>query len=248
MPPSRTHASPDAHGAGLVKHALNPLRYDGQTDDPHEAPGILKAFMPEKVRVLDVGCGTGVVTVIANQGKHNDVLAVEPDVNRAAIARSRGVNVVCGFMDQDFLDQTGLFDVIVFADVLEHLVVPDDMLRLAIGGLKPDGLILVSVPNVAHWSIRLKLLFGKFDYRETGICDATHLRWFTQRSVRDLLEQQKFEIIKMKESAGTTLAVYQSSFFKLAPEWLRRRFVHSMTRAFPRLFGCQFVIKARKFV
>ncbi len=51
--------------------------------------------------------------------------------------------------------QKGPFDVIVFSDVLEHLPSPDDMLKLAIRGLKPGGIILASVPNFAHWSMRL---------------------------------------------------------------------------------------------
>ncbi len=51
--------SPDAHGTGLVEGPLDPLRYNGQSDDPREVPGILRALMPERVRLLDVGCGTG---------------------------------------------------------------------------------------------------------------------------------------------------------------------------------------------
>ena len=59
----------------------------------------------------------------------------------------------------------GPFDIIMFADVLEHLPSPDDMLKLAMSGLKPGGIILASVPNVAHWSLRLELLFGRFTIR-----------------------------------------------------------------------------------
>lgn len=168
---------PDAHGAGLVVGRLDPLRYSGQSDDPTEVPGMLRALMPELVRVLDVGCGTGSVTAVANGGKGNDVLAIEPDADRSAVARERGIEVFCGFLDEEFIARKGPFDVIVFSDVLEHLPSPDAMLKLAISGLRPGGIILASVPNVAHWSVRLNLLFGRFNYTETGLCDATHLRW-----------------------------------------------------------------------
>jgi 2-polyprenyl-3-methyl-5-hydroxy-6-metoxy-1,4-benzoquinol methylase len=91
---------------------------------------------------------------------------------RSAIARDRGIEVLCGFLDEGFTARNGPFDVIVFSDALEHLPSPDDMLKLAIRGLKPGGIILASVPNVAHWSMRLDLLFGRFNYAESGLCDA----------------------------------------------------------------------------
>ena len=185
---------PDASGAGLVDGPLNPLRYDGHSDDPNEVAGIFRALMPENARVLDVGCGTGSVTVIANRDKGNTVLAIEPDADRSAVATARGIDVFCGVLDHEFMSTRGPFDIIMFADVLEHLPSPDDMLKLAMSGLKPGGIILASVPNVAHWSLRLELLFGRFDYTETGLCDATHLRWFTQRTIRNLFTNHGLEI------------------------------------------------------
>jgi 2-polyprenyl-3-methyl-5-hydroxy-6-metoxy-1,4-benzoquinol methylase len=238
--------SPDAHGTGLVEGRLDPLRYNGQSDDPREAPGILRALMPEGARVLDVGCGTGSVTVVANRGKANQVLAIEPDAHRSVVARDRGIEVVCGFLNEEFMAQRGPFDVIVFSDVLEHLPSPDDMLKLAISGLKPGGIILASVPNVAHWSMRLNLLFGRFNYTETGLCDATHLRWFTQSSLERLFTSQGLELVAARHSSGVFLSVYKSGFFKILPIRLKRKSIGMMTKLFPKLFACQFVIKARK--
>jgi 2-polyprenyl-3-methyl-5-hydroxy-6-metoxy-1,4-benzoquinol methylase len=238
--------SPDAHGTGLVEGRLDPLRYNGQSDDPREVPGILRALMPERVRVLDVGCGTGSVTLVANRGKGNQVLAIEPDAQRSAVARDRGIEVLCGFLDEEFLAQKGPFDVIVFSDVLEHLPSPDDMLKLAIRGLKPGGIILASVPNVAHWSMRLNLLLGRFNYAETGLCDATHLRWFTQSNLQRLFMRQGLELLALRQRSGVFLSVYQSRYFKILPIRLRRKFINGMAKIFPRLFACQFVVKARK--
>ena len=92
--------------------------------------------MPENARVLDVGCGTGSVTLIANRDKGNSVLAIEPDSDRCAVARSRGIEVFRGFLDHELISERGPFDVIMFADVLEHLPAPDKMLKLAVTGLE----------------------------------------------------------------------------------------------------------------
>src|SRR3954454_3701490 len=104
---------PDEHATGLLADALDPGRYDGHTDDPREVAGMLHALMPNNVRVLDVGCGTGSVTIIANRGKNNAVFGVEPDPHRAAIARSRGIETHCGVLTTDYLSKHGLFDVIM---------------------------------------------------------------------------------------------------------------------------------------
>jgi 2-polyprenyl-3-methyl-5-hydroxy-6-metoxy-1,4-benzoquinol methylase len=248
MTESYASSSPDAHGAGLVKRQLNPLRYDGHSDDPYEVAGILRSLMPENARVLDVGCGTGSVTIIANRGKGNSVLAVEPDTDRSAVAIARGIHVFQGLLDHKFMSERGPFDVVMFADVLEHLPSPDDMLKLAVSGLKPGGVVLASVPNVAHWSLRLKLLFGRFDYTETGLCDATHLRWFTQHTIQTLFNNHALEILSLEHSSGFFLPVYHSRFFKFVPGRMLRKTIHLMTRALPRLFACQFVIRARKLL
>ena len=188
----------------------------------------------------------GSVTVIANKEKGNSILAIEPDADRCAVALARGIKVFRGFLDDQLMSEWGPFDVIMFADVLEHLTSPDNMFKLAVRGLKSGGVILASVPNVAHWSLRLKLLFGRFDYTETGLCDATHLRWFTQRTIRALFNSHSLEILSLKHSSGFSLPVYRSRYFKFVPDRILKKAIHLMTRAFPRLFACQFVVKARK--
>src|SRR5258708_32964298 len=180
--------SPDRHAEGLLQYAVDPLRYDGQSDDPHEVAGTLRTFMPTGVNVLDVGCGTGSVSVIANRVKNNQVYGIEPDEARAAVASSRGIGVFCGLLTEEYLARHDKFDVILFADVLEHVANPSALLRLATKGLKQDGLVLISVPNVAHWSVRLDIMRGRFDYSEVGILDVTHLRWFTSKTIQDLVQ------------------------------------------------------------
>lgn len=243
---SHESVSPDLNGAGLVSGHLKPLRYDGLLDDPHETAGMLRSVMPCNARVLDVGCGTGWVTIIANRDKQNRVLAVEPDPDRAKLCQNRGIETICGILTTEILATRGPFDVVVFADVLEHLTSPDAVLQLAVSGLEPGGLVLASIPNVAHWTLRLKLLMGNFDYRETGLCDATHLRWFTQRSTETLFRSHGLEILNIQGTTGLWLPIYASRLLRPIPRPMLDGFVRTMTRRFPRLFGCQFIVVARK--
>ena len=238
--------SPDGHAAGFIHESLEAFRYDGQTGDVHEVAGMLHTLMPSGVRVLDVGCGTGSVTLIANGMKNNDVLGIEPDEQRAERSRSRGIDTVCGELDETFSARHGLFDVIVFADVLEHLPSPAEVLTRAMRVLRPGGLVLISVPNVAHWSVRLNLLRGRFDYTETGILDATHLRWFTAKTIHSLCTDVGLDVRSIQQTAGTELSEYwQTLPWRVIPGRLRRRLIHLLTRLFPLLFGCQHVVLAQ---
>jgi methionine biosynthesis protein MetW len=232
---------PDDHAQGFAVD-LDPLRYDGHSQDPLEVPGILHSMMPSGVRVLDVGCGTGSVTLIANQDRGNTVCGIEPDPQRAAVARSRGLIVHTGYLDEAFLCGNDLFDVAMAADVLEHTPAPAELLRLMVRVVKPSGLVLISVPNVAHWSVRLNLVMGRFDYEPVGIMDATHLRWFTAKTIRSLLEFNDLQIIEMRHTAGIDLPVYGRGILKYIRG--KRHAVRFLSRTVPLLFGVQHVIKA----
>lgn len=238
--------SPDSHADDLLNESVKPLRYDvHDLVDPLEATDILRTFLPNRVRVLDVGCGTGSLTAVVTNGKHSEVLGIEPDKLRAEVATSRGLDVFCGTLSKEYFDDRGLFDVIIFADVLEHVVDPAALLRLAAQGLKPDGIVLISVPNVAHWSMRLHILRGRFDYTATGIRDATHLRWFTLKSIQNLLRSQRFEVLAYKPATGTWMPEYKRIPWKWLPYRIRRSVIAALTWAIPTLFACQHVLKAK---
>jgi 2-polyprenyl-3-methyl-5-hydroxy-6-metoxy-1,4-benzoquinol methylase len=82
-----------------------------------------------------------------------------------------------------------MFNTIVCADVLEHLIFPEKVLHFLVRDfLKNDGQVIISLPNIAHFSTRLSLLLGKFEYRESGILDKTHLHLYTQKSARKMIE------------------------------------------------------------
>ncbi len=237
--------SPDRHADGLTEQRADPLRYDGHTDDPTEVAGLLRLLMPSGVRVLDVGCGTGSVAAIVHRDKHNQVVAIEPDADRAALARSRGLDVYQGYLDSAFLTNHDPFDAVMASDVLEHVASPADLLSSMVRAAKPGGLLLISVPNIAHWSVRLNLLIGRFDYEPSGIMDATHLRWFTARTVRALIESMGCELVTLSQTAGASLPVYKRGFLGRLPGRARAYAVRRLTRVMPHLFGVQHVLVAR---
>lgn len=237
--------NPDTHASGLTRETVDALRYDGQSDDPLEVAGKLHTMMPHGVRVLDVGCGTGSVTLITNRDRGNDVVAIEPDPERARIARSRGLTVHNGILDDAFMANHERFDVVMASDVLEHTPAPVEFLGGMIRAAKPGGLILLSVPNVAHWSVRLNLLMGRFNYEAVGIMDATHLRWFTEKSLKALLDHNRLTILDMSQTVGFTLPIYVHGPARRIPGTLRNSLIKAGTRTFPLLFGCQHVVKAR---
>jgi SAM-dependent methyltransferase len=90
------------------------------------------------------------------------------------------------------------FDVVLLGDVLEHLRAPDRLLRKLPQVLRPFGCLVVSLPNVAHASVRLALLSGDFTYSDEGLLDRTHLRFFTLRSIVALFREAGYEIRAMR--------------------------------------------------
>jgi 2-polyprenyl-3-methyl-5-hydroxy-6-metoxy-1,4-benzoquinol methylase len=143
------------------------------------------------LEVLDVGCGYA-TTSQQIQKLGNRVLGVESNDDAAHVARGRLSTVIEADL-QDFSAVPATvgarkFDVIIFADVLEHLAWPIGVLREYLNLLKDDGSVIVSLPNVGLWSVRFSLMFGRFRYDDSGVLDRTHLRFFTRRSAVEMLD------------------------------------------------------------
>ena len=138
-------------------------------------------------RVLDVGCASGgLLGLLRETAGHLAGLELSPTAARAAA--QIGDHVVCGALEDDGLPfEPASFDLVVLADVLEHLADPAAGLARASAWCRPGGAVLVSVPNVAHWHARLTLLRGRWPQEDSGTFDASHLRWFTRQSLRELL-------------------------------------------------------------
>jgi methionine biosynthesis protein MetW len=224
---------------------LEPLRYDGHVDEPQEVARMLAELVPVGSRVLDVGCGTGSVSRIIADTRDARIIGIEPNSFRAASARARGLEVHEQPFTPAILQLLEPFDVVVFADVLEHVADPGSFLQLAHPALLPGGRVIASVPNVAHWSVRIDLLRGRFNYQPVGIRDSTHLRWFTGETVRSLFESNGLRVISLQHTAGVTLPEYET---RRPWRWMSRDhrdpIIRALARRLPLLFGCQHIIHA----
>jgi 2-polyprenyl-3-methyl-5-hydroxy-6-metoxy-1,4-benzoquinol methylase len=150
--------------------------------------------------VLEVGCATGYFTK-AMVERGCKVVGIELDPAAAAIAEEWAERVVVGDIDRgdvwDQLDDES-FDVVLCGDVLEHLRDPLGALRSAVRKLKPEGVVVASLPNVAHGDVRLQLLRGTFRYRDRGLLDRTHIRFFTLDTIRELLRDAGLLVVDTK--------------------------------------------------
>ena len=151
--------------------------------------------------VLEVGCAEGRTgAVLKAEGRARWVAGIELMDVAANQARSVLDQVLSGNIENMVLPfAEGQFDVIILADVLEHLVDPWSTLHHLKFYLKTNGLFIVSLPNVRNWRVLMPLLFnGKWEYQDEGIMDRTHLRFFTRTGMIDLLRVCGFEIIRIE--------------------------------------------------
>jgi len=136
-------------------------------------------------------------------------------------------------------------NVIVLADVLEHLRSPATALKLVREALADDGRAFISVPNIANITVRLGLLFGIFEYRDRGILDHTHLRFYTLRTIRREIENAGFRIIAVRGSSVPIRLIIGR--FTPGPLLRFGESVLSMiTRVWRSLFAYQVVLVAEK--
>jgi methionine biosynthesis protein MetW len=170
-------------------------RYPVKTDRHSSHSQIVKQCGEgQGLRLLDVGCARGHLSAaLASQGWQ--VTGIEYDAADAAVAQEKGIDVIVGTAEDAMDAMNEKFDVIVFADVLEHFVHPEEVLSQARALLAPGGRVVISIPNVAHLSVRLQLLVGSFTYTDRGILDRTHLHFYTKKSLKKMITDAELDTI-----------------------------------------------------
>ena len=164
------------------------------------AASVFRLARDGRARVLDLGCGPGIVAGALATLADKDVTGVDLEDSHLEAAAERGVQrtISSDLTSAVWSDELAgeQFDVIVLADVLEHLVDPASLLERIRERqlLAPDGFLIVSIPNAGHIAFLALLATGDFPYRPAGLLDATHLRFFTLTSMRRMLEEQGFGI------------------------------------------------------
>ncbi len=199
--------------------------------------------LPPGLRLLDLGAAGGHLGR-AVRDRCAYLAGVEPDPALPASCRE-GYDVwrVADALSAGEWDAP--FDVVVCADVLEHLSRPEELLARIPAWLKPGGTLFVSIPNVANVTVRVALLFGQFPYTDRGILDRTHLRFYTRASARRLVEEAGLRI----RSVAATAMPYELAAPALGRPPLSgpvRAFAIGSARVWPTLFGYQFVLEAER--
>jgi glycosyltransferase involved in cell wall biosynthesis len=156
------------------------------------------------LRILDLGCSDGSLGGRLGDAGH-EVAGV--DIEERKDVRTRLADFFEADLDGGIPEAAGDgFDVVLAADVLEHVRSPELLLDEIRGRLRPGGTLIASVPNFGHWYPRLRVAAGRFDYDKRGILDHGHVRFFTQRSFGRLVERAGWRVIR-SESIGLPLDV-----------------------------------------
>jgi len=155
-------------------------------------------------RVLDLGCSDGSLAEIL-RGYGHTVTGV--DIEKIDGVGERVDQFVEADLDRGMPDEVGDgFDVVLAADVLEHVREPGDLMREIRHRLRPGGSLVTSIPNFAHWYPRARVGLGRFDYDRRGILDRGHVRFFTRRSFERLVDSVGFDV-RRREAVGLPLEV-----------------------------------------
>lgn len=200
-------------------------------------PEMLSFIPPDTHRLLEVGCAAGNFGRQLKERGVEEVWGVEVDETPANHARQVLDRVFTGDIAV-VLDElpAGYFDVVLFNDVLEHLVDPWTVLERVKRVLRPGGMVVSSIPNIRYYPyIRRLLLHKEWDYEEQGVLDRTHLRFFTTRSIKGMYHELGYEILRHE---GINPLPHPPLHYRLANVLLRRkiddmRFVQFVTWARP---------------
>ncbi len=201
---------------------------------------ILRAAKP--ALTLDVGAAQGMLGQLL-QGSGLTIDGVEPTAEWAELAKPFYRNFYPTTVEGAQLPD-GTYDAIVCADVLEHLPDPLTVLKQLRKAAKPGALFVISLPNIAHFSIRLMLLAGRFPKMERGILDKTHLQFLTKDTATDLLKSAGLRIEKVTATGVPLEQIWKGGesnpFFKLA-----RGCQNLAVDLWPRMAGFQWVFQAK---
>lgn len=179
-------------------------KFDPESLDTKNIDRLAVEQVPEGSRVLDIGCATGFMGEYLIKKKKCFVYGVEkrdPELQIANKKLTGAINIDVN--EEEFVDKifesfgNDKYDVIMMTSVIEHLVNQTKFLNKCRRLLKKNAIVVVSTPNVAHWTIRLSLLFGKFNYSEYGILDNTHLHLYTIDTFRKLFDGSGYSMRKL---------------------------------------------------
>ncbi|MGE5297470.1 MAG: class I SAM-dependent methyltransferase [Solirubrobacterales bacterium] len=192
-------------GDASTQHDKSRQYYEAERAD------MLKYIPQNARRTLEFGCGYGRFSALLKDTLHTESWAVEVD-EQAAREASRSLDRVIhadAFAAMDQLPENH-FDCVIFFDILEHLVDPYSLLRAVKSKLAPHGVVVASIPNIRYYSVfKDFVVHGNWEYRDQGVMDRTHLRFFTRKSIRAMFERLGFGILTMEGIHPTSSRTYR---------------------------------------
>jgi 2-polyprenyl-3-methyl-5-hydroxy-6-metoxy-1,4-benzoquinol methylase len=215
-------------------------------ESKHSSHHYFMSWTGKQQDVLDIGCGEGFFAqrLIEEGNRIVGVDILQEPRHKEVFAKYVQADLDQGLGEALPMLRDSRFDRVLLQDILEHVRNPARLLTDCHQLLTPEGLLLVSVPNVANITVRAALFFGRFEYAERGILDKTHLRFYTRKSMRRLFESAGYEIVAQK---ATVMPVELA--LGLAADNPLMRTVNAIlalwTRLLPRLLGYQLLYAAR---
>ena len=170
------------------------MKYDFELNEKelNDSLSIISSRVKPNSVVLEFGCANGRFTRFLHEKLNCTVYAIEIDAQASLDAEPYAEKIYVGDINTgewQFAFKGILFDYIIFADVLEHLISPEATLKAAKHMLKSNGSMLLSIPNAAHNALIISLLNDEFEYQPYGLLDDTHIRFFTKKSIDQLIEK-----------------------------------------------------------
>jgi methionine biosynthesis protein MetW len=211
-------------------------KYDTLSTSPFSDHSMIIQLVPPGSRVLDVGCATGYLAPgLHDKGCH--VTGIDYDAEALEKAKERcdeTYRVDLESQEPWSLPQ-GSFDVLILSNVLEHLRSPSQTIERLKGFLRQEGTLIAIVPNIAKWNMRIELLLGRFNYQSHGVLDNTHLRFYTLKTGRELVESCGFSVVDVQPTPmGLVAPIVRGSVFL-------QRVIFLITRLWPSLLASQFI-------
>ena len=190
-------------------------------DGERTSLSVLAGLIPHGATVLDLGTGSGALGQYLGETRGCTVDGVTFNDDEAAYARPFYRTLAVADLDTCNLEEmfaTGIYDAIVCADVLEHLRFPGRILDAARSLLSPEGQVLISIPNAAYCGLVGELMLGEFRYRNEGLLDSTHLRFFTRRSLARFIQDAGWSLRGIEEIRRELVSSeFQLGFDRLPP-------------------------------
>lgn len=232
-------------GFGTSQWVPKVSEYDLKEGDGSSHSAILDMLADRApLRVLDLGCSGGLLAQKVRKLGHYvvGVDVVEIPGVRDRVDEFHLLDLSAG-SETDLGDK---YDVVVLGDVIEHLSDPLASLRWAVDLIRPEGQVILSVPNFGHWYPRLRVATGLFGYDRRGILDETHLRFFTRRSLLRFVRRAGLDVLEERHT-GLPLGLVQEQA-ESGARTMSRRVDAALVSARPQLFAYQFVMRLRPHV